>query len=243
MLSPLRDFLRTEAASGVLLLIAAVIAMIWANSPWSSSYEDVWRTPITISISDHSLHLITRQWINEGLLTIFFFVVGLEIKRELVRGQLSTRRAALLPVAAAVGGMVAPALIYLAIAGDAAPRGWAIVVATDIPLALGVLAIAGDRVHPTMRVFLLALAIVDDIGSLLIIAAVYSAGIGWGWLIAAMGVFVDRGAGASPRRTTALGVHRARLSAVDHAAPGRPQCHARRSRNGTAAPSTPADCG
>ena len=171
-------------------LIAAVIAMIWANSPWSSSYEDVWRTPITISIGDHSLHLISRQWINEGLLTIFFFVVGLEIKRELVRGQLSSRRAALLPVAAAVGGMVAPALIYLAIAGDAAPRGWAIVVATDIPLALGVLAIAGDRVHPTMRVFLLALAIVDDIGSLLIIAAVYSAGIGWGWLIAAMGVFV-----------------------------------------------------
>lgn len=189
VLSPLRDFLRAEAAGGVLLVIAAAIAMIWANSTWSSSYEDVWTTPITITIGDHSLHLITRQWINEGLLTIFFFVVGLEIKRELVRGQLSSKRAALLPVTAAVGGMVLPALIYLAIAGGTAPRGWAIVVATDIPLALGVLAIAGDRVNPTMRVFLLALAIVDDIGSLLIIAAVYSTGIRWGWLIAAMGVF------------------------------------------------------
>lgn len=136
--SPLRDFLRTEAAGGVLLVIAAVIAMTWANSPWSSSYEDVWTTPIAITIGDHSLHLIARQWINEGLLTIFFFVVGLEIKRELARGQLSSMRAALLPVAAAVGGMVAPALIYLAIAGDTAPRCWAIVVATDVPLALGV---------------------------------------------------------------------------------------------------------
>ena len=103
-------------------------------------------------------------------ITIFFFVVGLEIKRELVSGQLASRRAALLPVAAAVGGMAVPALIYLAIAGGRAPRGWAIVVATDIPLALGVLAIAGNRVPPALRVFLLALAIVDDIGSLLIIA-------------------------------------------------------------------------
>ena len=160
--------------------------MSWANSPWSSSYEHLWTTPVSITIGRHSLNLLLRQWINEGLITIFFFVVGLEIKRELVSGQLATRRAALLPIVAAVGGMAAPALIYLAIAGASAPRGWAIVIATDIPLALGVLAIAGSRVPPALRVFLLALAIVDDIGSLLIIAAFYSSGVGWGWLAASI---------------------------------------------------------
>jgi Na+:H+ antiporter, NhaA family len=187
---PLRDFLRTEAAGGILLVIGAVAAMIWANSPWSSSYERLWTTSVSVTIGNHTLQLLLRQWVNEGLITIFFFVVGLEIKRELVSGQLATKRAALLPIAAAVGGMAVPALIYLAIAGGSAPRGWAIVIATDIPLALGVLAIAGGRVPPTLRVFLLALAIVDDIGSLLIIAAVYSTGTGWGWLAAAIAVFL-----------------------------------------------------
>jgi NhaA family Na+:H+ antiporter len=187
--SPLRDFLRTEAAGGLLLAIGAVVAMIWANSPWSSSYERLWTTSISLTVGNHSLELILRHWINEGLITVFFFVVGLEIKRELVSGQLATRRAALLPVAAAIGGMAAPALIYLVIAGGSAPGGWAIVVATDIPLALGVLAIAGSRVPPTLRVLLLALAIVDDIGALLIIAAVYSSGVGWGWLVAAIALF------------------------------------------------------
>lgn len=189
VLSPLRDFLSTEAAGGILLAIGAVVAMIWANSPWSSSYEELWTTPLTIAVGNHSLQLVLRQWINEGLITIFFFVVGLEIKRELVSGQLASKRAAFLPIAAAVGGMAAPALIYLAIAGGSAPRGWAIAVATDIPLAIGVLAIAGSRVPPALRIFLLALAIVDDIGSLLIIAAIYSTGVGWGWLAAAVGVF------------------------------------------------------
>jgi NhaA family Na+:H+ antiporter len=181
-MSPLRDFLRTEAAGGVLLAVAAVVALVWANSPWSSSYERLWTTPASVSLGSHSIRLVLRQWVNEGLITIFFFVVGLEIKRELVKGQLATLRAALLPIAAAVGGMVVPALIYLAIAGASAPRGWAIVVATDIPLALGIVAIAGSRVKPGMRIFLLALAIVDDIGALLIIAAAYSSGIAWGWV-------------------------------------------------------------
>jgi NhaA family Na+:H+ antiporter len=188
-LSPLRDFLRTEAAGGVLLAVAAAIALVWANTPWSASYEQVWTTPMSITIGNHTLQLVLRQWINEGLITIFFFVVGLEIKRELVSGQLAERRAALLPVLAAIGGMAAPALVYLAIARDH-PRGWAIVVATDIPLAIGVLAIAGSRVPPSLRVFLLALAIVDDIGALLIIAALYSRGVGWGWVAVAIGVFV-----------------------------------------------------
>ncbi len=147
------------------MAIAAAAAMIWANSPWSSSYEKFWTTTVSINVGDHTLSLILRHWINEGLITIFFFVVGLEIKRESwPAAMLATRRAALLPVAAAIGGMAAPALIYLAIAGGSAPRGWAIVVATDIPLALGVLAIAGGRVSPALRVFLLAVAIVDDIG-------------------------------------------------------------------------------
>jgi NhaA family Na+:H+ antiporter len=187
--SPLRDFMRTETASGVLLAIGAAAAMVWANSPWSSSYEHLWTTTVSFSVGDHALHLVLRQWVNEGLITIFFLVVGLEIKRELVSGQLATRRAALLPITAAIGGMAVPALIYIAIAGGSAPRGWAIVVATDIPLALGVLAIAGTRVPPALRIFLLALAVVDDIGALLIIAAFYSAGVGWGWLAAAIAVF------------------------------------------------------
>ena len=186
--SPLRDFVRTEAAGGIILVAAAAAAMIWANSPWSSSYERFWTTTISINVGDHALSLIARHWINEGLITIFFFVVGLEIKREVAGGMLATRRAAMLPVAAAIGGMAAPALIYLAISSGSTPRGWAIVVATDIPLALGVLAMASGRVSPTLRVFLLAIAIVDDIGSLLIIAAIYSTGVSWLWLTAAIGV-------------------------------------------------------
>ncbi len=186
--SPLRDFLHTEAAGGVLLAIGAALALVWANSPWSSSYEEVWTTLLSVDLGGHVLQLTLREWINEGLITIFFVVVGLEIKRELVSGQLANRRAALLPVVAAIGGMIAPALIYLAIAGSTEPRGWGIVVATDIPLALGVLAIAGGRVPPSMRVFILALAIVDDIGALLIIAAVYSRGVGWWWIAGAFAV-------------------------------------------------------
>ncbi|HEY0518593.1 MAG TPA: Na+/H+ antiporter NhaA [Ilumatobacteraceae bacterium] len=186
--SPVREFLQTETAGGVLLAVGAIAALVWANSPWSSSYERLWTSSASLTVGTHSLHLVLRQWVNEGLITIFFFVAGLEIKRELVKGQLATRGAALLPVLAALGGMLAPALIYLAIAGGSAPRGWAIVVATDIPLALGVLAIAGSRVPPALRVFLLALAIVDDIGALLIIAAVYSTAIGWGWVMAAVAV-------------------------------------------------------
>ncbi len=188
-LSPLRDFLRTETSGGILLAVAAVAALIWANSPWSASYEQLWTTPISINVGHHSVHLTLREWVDEGLITIFFFVVGLEIKRELVSGQLATKRGAFLPIAAAIGGMVVPALIYLAIAGGSAPRGWAIVVATDIPLALGVLAIAGSRVPGPLRIFLLALAIVDDIGSLLIIAVFYSTGVGWGWLALSVAVF------------------------------------------------------
>ncbi|MBK5333277.1 MAG: Na+/H+ antiporter NhaA [Ilumatobacteraceae bacterium] len=188
--SPLRDFLRTEAAGGALLVAGAVFAMAWANSPWSSSYERLWTRTISLGLNTHTTDLVLRSCVNEGLITIFFFVVGLEIKRELTDGRLATRRAAFLPIVAAVGGMALPALIYLGIAGRAAPRGWAIVVATDIALAVGVVSIAGTRVPPGLRIFLLAVAIVDDIGALLIIGVAYSVGVGWGWLAGATAVLI-----------------------------------------------------
>ncbi|HSB86539.1 MAG TPA: Na+/H+ antiporter NhaA, partial [Ilumatobacteraceae bacterium] len=185
MLSPLRDFLATEASGAVLLAGGAVVALVWANSPWSGSYEDFWGTRVAITAAGHTLDLDLRHWVNDGLMTIFFLVVGLEIKRELTDGHLSSRRAALLPGAAALGGMLVPALIYLAAAGTSAPRGWAIPMATDIALAVGILAVAGGRIPGSLRAFLLGLAIVDDIGAIVIIAAVYSTGVMFGWLAAA----------------------------------------------------------
>ncbi len=185
MLSPLRDFLATEASGAILLAGSAMFALAWANSPWSQSYVDLWETRAAISVGGHTLDLDLRHWINDGLMTIFFLVVGLEIKRELTDGHLSSRRAALLPGAAALGGMLLPALVYLAIAGASAPRGWAIPMATDIALAVGILAVAGPRVPASLRAFLLGLAIVDDIGAIVIIAAVYSTGVMFGWLAAA----------------------------------------------------------
>lgn len=185
MLSPLRDFIATEASGAVLLAGAAAIALIWANSPWSGSYENFWSSRAAVSVAGYTLDLDLRHWINEGLMTVFFFVVGLEIKRELTDGHLASRRAALLPGAAAIGGMMIPALLYLAIAGSTAPRGWAIPMATDIALAVGVLAVVGTRIPASLRAFLLGLAIVDDIGAIVIIAAVYSTGVMFSWLAAA----------------------------------------------------------
>jgi NhaA family Na+:H+ antiporter len=185
LLSPLRDFLHTESSGGILVAAGAVAALVWANSPYSESYHRLWESRIAITAAGHTLDLDLRHWLNDGLMAIFFLVVGLEIKRELTHGHLASRRAATLPIAAALGGMLMPALIYLAVAGGSAPRGWAIPMATDIALAIGVLAVLGPRVPPSLRVFLLGLAIVDDIGAIVVIAAFYSSGIGWGWLAAA----------------------------------------------------------
>ena len=189
-LAPLRDFLHTEAAGGALLVVAAVVAMVWANSPWKAAYHSLWDSRAAIEIAGHGLSLDLRHWVNDGLMAIFFLIVGLEIKREVTSGHLAGRRAATLPVAAALGGMVVPAALYLAIAGGTAAHGWGVPMATDIALAIGVLALAGSSVPSTLRAFLLGLAVVDDIGAIVVIAVFYSEGVSFGWLAAAAGALV-----------------------------------------------------
>ncbi len=182
VMSPLRDFLNTEAAGGSLLVLAAVVALVWANSPWSGSYEDLWHSRAAIEIAGHSLSLDLRHWVNDAAMAVFFLIVGLEIKREVSGGHLAGRRAATLPVVAAVGGMLIPAGIYLAIAGGEAASGWGIPMATDIALAVGVMALAGKGVPSSLRAFLLGLAVVDDIGAIIIIAIFYNSGVSFAWL-------------------------------------------------------------
>jgi NhaA family Na+:H+ antiporter len=179
----LRDFLATEAAGGILLLAATAVALAWANSPWQASYDTVWHTPLGIRLGRHELELDLQHWVNDGLMAIFFLVVGLEIKRELVLGELRDRRQAALPVVAAVGGMVVPAVLYFALnpSGDAA-RGWGVPMATDIAFALGVLALVARSIPPAVRLFLLTLAIVDDIGAIVVIAVFYSSDVEGTWL-------------------------------------------------------------
>ena len=182
--APLRDFLHRESSSGVILLIAAALGLATANSPASSAYFDFLAINFELTAGIIVLKLTTLKVINYILMTIFFFVVGLEIKRELTSGHLSRFRDAIMPFIAAVGGMAVPALIYLAIAGTEAPRGWAIPVATDIALAVGTLALLGNLVLPSLRTFLLGLAVIDDIGAILIIAFIYSSGVAISWLFA-----------------------------------------------------------
>jgi len=187
-LSPLRDFLHTESAGGFLLIIAAATALVWANSPWSGGYDSLWGTELAIDLGGHGLALDLRHWVNDGLMAVFFLVVGLEIKREVTSGHLAGRRAAALPLAAALGGMVVPALIYLLIAGGTNARGWGVPMATDIALAVGVMALAGDRVPSALKAFLLGLAVVDDIGAIIVIAVFYSDGVSLAWLALAVGL-------------------------------------------------------
>lgn len=183
-IAPLRDFLHRESSSGVLLLVAAVLGLLAANSPISDAYASFLELEFSIDFAGIFLEMTILKLINYGLMTIFFFVVGLEIKREITSGHLSKLRQAAAPFFAAIGGMAIPALIYLAIAGDIAPEGWAIPVATDIALAVGVLAIMGSTVTQGLKAFLLALAVIDDIGAILIIALVYSSGVVFSWLFA-----------------------------------------------------------
>ncbi len=168
-------FFHSEASGGVLLLLFAIVALAWASSPWADLYDRMRSLPIGISAGGWRFEMSAAHWVNDALMALFFFVVGLEIKRELVVGQLSSFRSALLPVAAALGGLVAPALIYAALnAGTPGARGWGIPMATDIAFALGVLALLGPRVPLGLKVFLTALAIADDLGAVLVIAVFYT---------------------------------------------------------------------
>ena len=189
-ISPLREFLHKESSSGALLILAAVIGLIIANSSLSDRYFDFLALGFTIDSGILYLKLTVLKIINYGLMTIFFFVVGLEIKRELVSGHLASVKKAALPFIAAIGGMALPAGIYLLIAGDVAPEGWAVPVATDIALAVGLLAMMGPVVTLSLRSFLLALAVIDDIGAILIIAIVYSSGIAFSWVLASVGAIL-----------------------------------------------------
>ena len=183
---PLRDFLHRESSGGVLILIASAFGLIVANSPASSSYFSFLQMQFTWGNESIYLKLTMLKVINYVLMTLFFFVVGLEIKRELTSGHLASFKKAVMPFVAALGGMAAPAMIYLLIAGGTAPGGWGVAVATDIALAVGLLAIIGSNALASLRTFLLALAVIDDIGAILVIAFVYSTGIVPGWIAGAL---------------------------------------------------------
>jgi NhaA family Na+:H+ antiporter len=172
---PIARFLSIEAAGGVVLVVAAVVALVWANSPWQASYTSFWATELELRVGPFLFEEDLGHWVNDALMAVFFFVVGLEIKREVVAGELRDRRAMALPALAAVGGMVVPAAIYLAFnAGGAGADGWGIPMATDIAFALGVVALLGSRVPTPLKIFLLTLAIVDDIGAIAVIAVFYT---------------------------------------------------------------------
>ncbi len=184
---PVLRFIEREVASGVLMLIATLVALVWANV--GDSYHDVWFTELEIVVGSWHLEMHLEELVNDGLMTLFFFVVGLEIKRELTVGELCDRRAAALPGIAAVGGMVVPALIFVALnAGDGsgAVDGWGIPMATDIAFALGVIALLGSRVSPQLKLFLLTLAIVDDIGAIVVVALFYTSDVDVFWLALAV---------------------------------------------------------
>jgi Na+:H+ antiporter, NhaA family len=172
--SPFTRFARMEAAGGILLLVATGAALLWANSSWEHSYYQIWHTQVTISLGGLSLSESRHEWVNDGLMSIFFFLVGLEIKRELLIGELSSFRHAAFPFMAAIGGSIIPALIYLGLNHGGATHGWGIPMATDIAFALGVLALLGSRVPVGLKIFVAALAIVDDIFGVLVIALFYT---------------------------------------------------------------------
>ena len=177
----MQRFLHIEASGGIVLLIATAAALLWANVA-GDSYNDFWHAELNFDLAGFELHLELLHWVNDGLMAVFFFLVGLEIKREWDVGELVDRRAALLPGVAAIGGMALPALIFFAInAGGTDASGWGIPMATDIAFALGVVALLGDRVSGALKVFLLTLAIVDDIGAIVVIAIFYSDSLDWAW--------------------------------------------------------------
>jgi NhaA family Na+:H+ antiporter len=191
LLRPFQKFLRAESSGGLILIACAVLALAWANSPWAKWYFELWHTPVVLGIGPFRITESLAHWINDGLMVIFFLLVGLEIKRELLRGELAEPRKAALPLAAALGGMVVPASIYASLNwGSPALRGWGVPMATDIAFALGVLALLGSRAPAGLKVFLAAVAIVDDLGAVLVIAVFYTGMLNWGALGVAGAILV-----------------------------------------------------
>ena len=188
---PIQEFLHQEASGGILLIIATVIALAWANSPFAESYHNLWHTYLSIDLGGIGLKYSLHHWINDGLMVIFFFVVGLEIKRELLVGELSSVKKAALPIAAALGGMIFPALTYTIFnLGTEGASGWGIPMATDIAFVVGILALLGKRVPLALKIFILALAIVDDLGAVLVIAIFYTSNISFTSLLIGGGFLV-----------------------------------------------------
>jgi NhaA family Na+:H+ antiporter len=185
LVAPLERFMHVAAASGLVLLLASGVALALANSPWSASFLEIWATKVEFAFGSFRMSHSLQHWIVDGLMAVFFFVIGLEVKRELVLGELRDLRKAALPVAAAIGGMVVPAGVYLAIAwGRPEARGWGIPMATDIAFVVGCMAVLGPRIPHGLRVMLLSLAIADDIGAILVIAVGYTETIHLAWLAA-----------------------------------------------------------
>lgn len=191
IVKPFRNFARIEASGGILLLISTIIAMILANSPLKEVYRHFWEIPLTFGAGEFMISQSLHHWINDGLMTIFFFVVGLEIKRELMVGELAHPRQAALPIAGAIGGMIFPAIIYIIFNhGTSGKTGWGIPMATDIAFALGAITLMGKRVPVSLKVFLVALAIVDDLGAVLVIALFYTSKLNWLMLGAGAAIYI-----------------------------------------------------
>lgn len=194
LVGPLVRFLHVEAASGVVLMVCTLVALVAANSPFAETYLSFWKTEVGFTFGEFEFRHSLKHLINDGLMAIFFFVIGLEVKREIVLGELSDLKRAALPIAAALGGMIVPASIYFAMqAGQPAARGWGIPMATDIAFVVGFMAVLGSRVPHNLRILLLSLAIVDDIGAILVIAVGYTNDLNWNWLaVALLGIVVVR---------------------------------------------------
>ena len=212
LLRPFQEFARLQAGSGILLLVCTAVALVWANSPWAASYTALWGTTLTVGMGAFVIAKPLLLWINDGLMAIFFFVVGLEIKREVLAGELSSVRKAAFPVIAAVGGMVVPAGLYVLLnRGGVEARGWGVPMATDIAFALGVLALLGSRAPTSLKIFLTAFAIADDIGAVLVIALFYTETIAWSYLGLAAGcllllVALNAGGARRPLTYVVLGI-------------------------------------
>jgi NhaA family Na+:H+ antiporter len=191
LIHPFKEFTKTEASSGILLIVCTIAALIWANSGISDSYFNLWHTTISIGFDKYNLSYSLHHWINDGLMAVFFFVVGLEIKREFLVGELSSPRQAILPVAAALGGMIFPALIYIIFnLNGKGEAGWGIPMATDIAFVIGLMALLGSSVPLNLKIFITALAIADDIGAVLVIAFFYTSELSMTALLIAAGIFI-----------------------------------------------------